>query len=164
MENIHDIISNPKIKNVISYNVRNFGWAFDSHEDARQEAYICLLEIIKKYDGRKSCQLPSYFSLCLRRRFMGVCKKFKNNKVEYIDSLNKIHTSNYHDYTYNRISEYDFLSEKQKNILFAYFYEKKKLREIAKEHGISIEWARILIKKSKELIKENFVEIESSRV
>lgn len=164
MQNINEVIADPKIKNVISYNVRKFGWAFDSDDDARQEAYICLLEIIKKYDNRESCKLPSYLSLCLRRRFMSVCKKFKNNKLEYLDNLKKIHVNTYHDYTYNRINEYDFLSQKQKNILYSYYYERKKLREIAQEHNISIEWARVLIKKTKEIIRENFVEITASRV
>ncbi len=157
MQDINTALADKKIQNVISYNVRKFGWAFDSLDDARQEAYLCLLEILKKHDEKRGSQLPSYLGVCLRHKFMGFCKeKNKLKKIEFDENLDKIHVTEFTDYSYERLDEYSFLSQKQKDILHSYFYERKFLREIAEEYQISIEWARMTIQKALLVIRENF--------
>jgi RNA polymerase sigma factor (sigma-70 family) len=138
------LIKHPKIRKTINRRIKEFYNCFDSKDDARQEAYICLDKAIKKFKTGRACAFHSYFSVILKNSFISIAKKKEKNKLVLLTKgfdFNRV-VSDYNESTYDNFEIYDYLDKTEQFILHERFYNKKTLKNIAGYFGVTIEGMR----------------------
>lgn len=149
---------------LIQYCQNFFGFDRETAADCVQEAYVALVENLKK--GIKIHNYRAWlYKVVVRCGDKELKKKIKRNEYEFTNNEKKdkvienllSYNPNYVDYMISdeRISKVSFdilnsLTENEKELYYAYYCERKKLSEIAIEFGISLD----AVKKRNERLKK----------
>lgn len=119
--------------------VKNNG-SIDEAKDVFQDSLIVLFEKTKNPDFKLSCTLKTYIYSIVRNLWLKVLsKKKKNVSLTDFEKYYKIETEEYDTEKDNKIDKVLLaikqLGEKCKKILSSFYFEKKKMTEIAEELG-----------------------------
>lgn len=119
------------------YYVKKYNLNYDCRQELIQEGYIGYMHACRKYDQTKGTKLSTYSYYWIKRYFDGYIKRyFKYQSL--VNSNNKHYINNVYDKSYDNVKiDISNLNKYEKDLIFKKYYQKKKLKEIAKEYNIS---------------------------
>lgn len=164
-------------KQLIKYCAQFFDYDYEYAEDCVQNAYLALIENL--YNGVEIRNYKSWlYKVVLNQKNKVLRDKIKRNELDFFDNKEKdefLNDAVYYepDFVENMVSEETIekvalkiistLSKDERQLYYLYYYEHKKLREIANEMNISYSAVRQrhveLRKKIKRLIGEYEINI-----
>lgn len=154
--NIESLISDEKFKQIINFCIKKYGYYLD-FEDATQESYICLLKTAKTFKTG-TCSFQTYYSNCLKNHLLSLnikeitrTKKLSKRKIEPV----YYSLAPYIDYSIKQLDDINNLRTGEKQLLFDYYFNKKTLKEIANQVGVSIQCVQKKISDLLERISKN---------
>lgn len=132
----------PLIKKSMKMYVRDF----DYYDDALQDGYLTILKCIEKYDINSECPFPAYAKIAVIHNMRSFAKKIKaeasldeplceegGTLLDTLKSEVNIETNEIQSETlralHNALGQ---LSDKQREIIFSYYFKNIPLKDIAK--------------------------------
>lgn len=126
-----------------------------SVDDLVQESYLIYLSCVRNFDPAKGIKFSSYFFQACKSGFIRIASKEREENTCSISSLSREEKNfepAYEEKEAFDVSDFSALlkglNEEEKNLLFAFFAEGKKQKELAEINNISAQAINQKIKKA----------------